>query len=902
MATRSLGTLTLDLIARIGGFEQGMDKAGRLTEKRMKEMEARAEAAGKKIGGALATVVTATLGVGTASLVMLKNTAAATTETDRWAKSLGIGTTVLQQWQYAAERAGLSGDKMADIFKDIGDKIGDAVITGGGEAIDGLNKLGLSAEELARMSPDKQLLAIADGLGKVATQSEKINILESLGNDLSRMLPLLDQGGESLRKYLAQAKDFGIAMDPAQIASLVRANEVIQDLQFQVEGLRNEFVSGLANVDMSPLQNSLDGLRDIVKDPAFQQGMADLAALVVKLTGAAASGLAQLPNDLRAMANDLKQVTSFFSTDRKTRHFAGVSDEEATNRSLDAYNKSQGALNKFTTNPTLFVGDLFGQDLGAAKKASDERLASFKAYTELRGWGDQKLVEGNKQVEQQEQKVAESFKGTTAASLKLLDSYDRLNKLQQDRAALVAAMAKDPDNADRYRRAIEAIDKQVAQLNGTTKSATEAQSKLKAQLKEAATAFDQLRQTYDPVNAAAHEFSKQTGQIALLEKNGKISKEQYGKATAWLASQFNEAVNSATGLSQAMQFQADLERQLSNQREQYAAQAAAVGMGSKESDRYLERLELERQTNDKVLSLRTELATATTDTQRKALQDQIDLTNAYLPKQVAAMQEGWAQMDSAHSDWSNGAKSAWQDYLDSAKDVAGQTKSMFSNAFSSMEDSLVNFALTGKASFADFTKSILADMARIATRQASSALLGSLVGAAASYFGGSAAGGNGMAAGSAGAVSSNLGASSAGYSSTYFPQAKGGAWSGGVQMFADGGAFTNSVVSKPTAFGMAGGMGLMGEAGPEAIMPLTRTSSGALGVRAVGGGSGGAVVPTQINVTVTVASDGTTSSTADDSAYQQFGKDLGDFVDQRYRQLIRKDLAQGGSIKRAISG
>jgi len=254
MATRSLGTLTLDLIARIGGFEQGMDKAGRLTEKRMKEMEARAEAAGKKIGGALATVVTATLGVGTASLVMLKNTAAATTETDRWAKSLGIGTTVLQQWQYAAERAGLSGDKMADIFKDIGDKIGDAVITGGGEAIEGLKKLGLGAEELARMSPDKQLLAIADGLKKVATQSEKINILESLGNDLSRMLPLLDKGGESLRKYLAQAKDFGIAMDPAQIANLVRANEIIQDLQFQVEGLRNEFVSGLANVDMGPLQ------------------------------------------------------------------------------------------------------------------------------------------------------------------------------------------------------------------------------------------------------------------------------------------------------------------------------------------------------------------------------------------------------------------------------------------------------------------------------------------------------------------------------------------------------------------------------------------------------------------------------------------------------------------------
>lgn len=98
-------------------------------------------------------------------------------------------------------------------------------------------------------------------------------------------------------------------------------------------------------------------------------------------------------------------------------------------------------------------------------------------------------------------------------------------------------MAKDPDNADRYRRAIEAIDKQVAQLNGTTKAATEAQSKLKAQLKEAATAFDQLRQTYDPVNAAAHEFSNQTGQIALLEKNGKSPKSSTARPPpGWLAS------------------------------------------------------------------------------------------------------------------------------------------------------------------------------------------------------------------------------------------------------------------------------------------------------------------------------------------------------------------------------
>ncbi|WP_016970592.1 phage tail tape measure protein [Pseudomonas tolaasii] len=268
-------------------------------------------------------------------------------------------------------------------------------------------------------------------------------------------------------------------------------------------------------------------------------------------------------------------------------------------------------------------------------------------------------------------------------------------------------------------------------------------------------------------------------------------------------------------------------------------------------------------------------------------------------KATDQIRQNYADVEAAQGDWTKGATAAWDNYLDSARNIAGQTKSLFGNAFSSMEDSLVNFAVTGKASFADFTKSILADMARIATRQASSALLGSLVGAAASYFGGSAAGGgNGLAAGSAGANSSNLGASAAGYSGTYF-QADGGAWANGVQMFADGGAFTNSIVSKPTAFGMANGKtGIMGEAGEEAIMPLTRTSSGKLGVMAMGGGAGA----TQINVEVHIDGDGNASSTADAPGYDLFGKELATFVEQKYQELRSKDMRQGGVINNAIKG
>lgn len=332
-----------------------------------------------------------------------------------------------------------------------------------------------------------------------------------------------------------------------------------------------------------------------------------------------------------------------------------------------------------------------------------------------------------------------------------------------------------------------------------------------------------------------------------------------------------------------------------------AGQRAVLGVGQGDRQNALSG-ELNSQ-QDRFAQQSLELANQKSDPSRNMSEEEFKRKSQALADANKAatdqIRQNYADVEAAQGDWTKGATAAWDNYLDSARNIAGQTKSLFGNAFSSMEDSLVNFAVTGKASFADFTKSILADMARIATRQASSALLGSLVGAAASYFGGSAAGGNGLAVGSAGAASSNLGASAGGYSGSYFPQAKGGAWSGGVQMFADGGAFTNSIVSKPTSFGMANGnMGIAGEAGPEAIMPLTRTSSGKLGVMAMGGGSGG----TQINVEVHIDGEGNASSTSDAPGYDLFGKELATFVEQKYQELRSRDMRQGGVINKAIKG
>lgn len=81
---------------------------------------------------------------------------------------------------------------------------------------------------------------------------------------------------------------------------------------------------------------------------------------------------------------------------------------------------------------------------------------------------------------------------------------------------------------------------------------------------------------------------------------------------------------------------------------------------------------------------------------------------------------------------------------------------------------------------------------------------------------------------------------------------------GGAAPFARGGVFTEGrvmpfarggVVSQPTYFPMRGGTGLMGEAGPEAIMPLRRGPDGRLGVAAAGGAGGGRPVSVTVNVT-----------------------------------------------------
>ncbi|HHF9289093.1 TPA: phage tail tape measure protein, partial [Klebsiella pneumoniae] len=112
-------------------------------------------------------------------------------------------------------------------------------------------------------------------------------------------------------------------------------------------------------------------------------------------------------------------------------------------------------------------------------------------------------------------------------------------------------------------------------------------------------------------------------------------------------------------------------------------------------------------------------------------------------------------------------------------------------------------------------------------------------------------------------------------------------------------AYSNQVYDSPQFFAFAKGAGVFGEAGPEAIMPLTRAGDGSLGVRAVGGGQN-AGAPEGPKVYITI--EGGNTSTQAPSGFEQFGQQIGSFVEKKYRELMAQDMRPGGMVWNAVKG
>lgn len=210
------------------------------------------------------------------------------------------------------------------------------------------------------------------------------------------------------------------------------------------------------------------------------------------------------------------------------------------------------------------------------------------------------------------------------------------------------------------------------------------------------------------------------------------------------------------------------------------------------------------------------------------------------------------------SGFRKGFGSALGEYMEKTENSAKSTQDAFSKAFTGAEAALQSFVKTGKSNYKDLAKSIIADLKMIAIQQAIVWGVKKIAG----LFGY----GTGVEANA----------------------------NGGVYQSPSLSAYSGGVYNTPQLFAFAKGAGVFGEAGPEAIMPLRRGPDGRLGVAAHGGGGGGGV-----GVSIRIDNNGGKEVTTNESMLQQFGNEIGQFVERKYRELQSRDLKAGGVLSRS---
>ncbi|WP_330208689.1 phage tail tape measure protein [Pseudomonas sp. Z13] len=600
----------------------------------------------------------------------------------------------------------------------------------------------------------------------------------------------LDQASSAASKYGNIAENVITSVGAARVADLATLSSMIAQVKSGQKTLDDVTVWLQSTQGLSGgFKSSLEGIAASY-DTNIQSaaGYAERLQSVSKLTQdvsanngkmAASQGATSKANGASAQAWDkyIEQLT-------KTRDLVGANaaaeaaytavkmgaseSQQAQAKAIasqtDLLNKYQDAVRENNKVEQERLKVLLVASYTAMQAAEDTAAAQKKALSDTAKAAEESSA---RQVSAMQRIIDKSINLTAGRNLLLVDQQKQgLSGYGLLTNGGTAPVAPATPRKTPQQMADEAVAQVVAGTTPNKPTKTPKGPSEKGELNAALSAFDALYKKADPAAQAVRDLTEAQERLQLALSKGKITQEQYGIALGQASKDYAAVIEKSGELSQAEQYRLQIQKQLQTQQEAANQAAAAIGQGSEEAQRASERLKLESDHNDRILDLRTKLARASTDQQRKDLQDQINITEELFPQQVAIMVNGWAKVDEARADWSNGARSAFQNYAEQAADVAGQSKSLFTNAFSNMEDSIVNFVKTGKLSFKDLADGIIADLIRIQVRQAAVGIFSTLFSGFAGA-GASAAASNGFAAGSSAATSSSLGASAAGYSSKF---------------------------------------------------------------------------------------------------------------------------------------
>lgn len=367
-------------------------------------------------------------------------------------------------------------------------------------------------------------------------------------------------------------------------------------------------------------------------------------------------------------------------------------------------------------------------------------------------------------------------------------------------------------------------------------------------------------------------IKQQKEQIALAGQNTELAKMKYqvsqGELSTLSEAQKQTLLQNAALIDQKKireqiaAYESSLADSNASVRASNEAQLLGYGDGTRIRERLQEmwniRQEFEQKNNELLRQYQTGEIEEALWKQEKTLNEK------YLEERLNDQQDYYAKADALRSNWNAGLKEGLTNWADSATDYASQA----ADAVVSTMDGLVSNiseALAGNVvDWRNWGSSILQEVSKILMNAAIVNGLKSLSGTMSGVGGWIGSVGDWLS----GAVAN----------------AK-----GGVYTSANLSAYSNTIVDTPTYFAFAKGAGLMGEAGPEAIMPLTRAADGSLGGRAIGNVSGGGGFVYSPVYHISIQNKGSNGEIDTQSA-----RGLVDLIDSRVVSIMQSSRRDGG--------
>ncbi|TWI38227.1 hypothetical protein [Paracoccus sulfuroxidans] len=288
-----IGALRVNLSLDSAEFSSGVGKT-EASSKRLKTVVAGAAASAVSAGAA----ITAFGAKAIATATELKNfTSVANASLDEF-----------QRWEAGAKSVGIGSEKLADILKDVNDKVGDYMSTGGGEMADFFEniapKVGVTADAFRNLSGPQALQLYVSSLEKAGlSQAEMTFYLEAIANDATALVPLLRNGGAEMTRLGDAAKASGAVMSQATSDSLLRAKASITEMKTALGGIGMSMIASVAPA----IENGAAAMADFVKN---SEGLKVIGGLMSGTLSAAATALTAILSNVGTVMGVVASVAA----------------------------------------------------------------------------------------------------------------------------------------------------------------------------------------------------------------------------------------------------------------------------------------------------------------------------------------------------------------------------------------------------------------------------------------------------------------------------------------------------------------------------------------------------------------------------------------------------------------